>query len=168
MTLIGVDYPSSYTNDLYSGSYNFSVFIIGKSSSPIFVNEAANRHSLSTQWMLSISFLCNISFKAQMSILKRLSETYFWDRNASWSDLLFAYILSGCYLLENEVPLIKQTSIIAIVSAAKVFRTMRLIRLTCQLIRLHLLSFFTGNITCPPWLPPSLRFPKAASVKKLF
>ena len=60
-------------------------------------------------------------------------------------------------------------SIIAIVFAAKVLRLIRLmhlIRLVYQLIRLDLLCSSARNITCPPWLSPSLRFPKAASVNK--
>ena len=57
-------------------------------------------------------------------------------------------------------------SINVIVSAAKVLRTMHLIHLDCQLIRLNLLCLFTRNIKCPPRLLPSLRFPKGASVNK--
>ena len=66
-------------------------------------------------------------------------------------------------------------SIIAIAFAAKVLRLIRsmrlirlmhLIRLVYQLIRLDLLCSSARNITCPPWLSPSLRFPKAASVNK--
>ena len=57
-------------------------------------------------------------------------------------------------------------SIIAIVSAAKVQLTMLLIILDCHLMRLDLMCLSTSNMTCPPWLPPSLRFPKAATVNK--
>ena len=32
--------------------------------------------------------------------------------------------------------------------------------------KMDLLCLSTSNITCPPWPPPSLRFPKAASVNK--
>ena len=53
-------------------------------------------------------------------------------------------------------------SINVIVSAAKVLRTMHLLHLDCQLIRLNLLYLFTRNRKCPP----SLRFPKGASVNK--
>ena len=122
--------------------------------------------------MLSISFLCNISFKAPMSILRHLSETYFWDRNASWSDLLSVYISIGMLFkwgwssFSKTVMADSAPSIIAIVSAAKVLCTMCLICLDYQLIRSDLLCLSTSNITCPPWLPPSLRFPKAASINK--
>ena len=57
-------------------------------------------------------------------------------------------------------------SIIEIVSAAKVLGTMRLICLDYELIRLDLLCLSRRNITSPPWLPLSLRFPKAASVNE--